>query len=419
MPWVGRGATIAGALLSTSSQATVRCYGTSTYDEEPVDMSAPTKVLILGAGFGGLELTARLSEAVSDKVQVTLIDQHEAFMFGFSKLDVLVGRRTLAEAWNPYRLITKPGVEFRQEKVTSIDPEQRRVVTDKATYEADVLVVALGADYDVAATPGLAEDGYEFYSHAGAERARGALAAFTGGAVVVGVLGPFFKCPGAPNEAALLVADVLAQRGLRASSTIHLVSPLSMPIPISKKTSAAIEAILASKGIEYVRSARVTRLDPERHVAQLDDGRELPYDLFLGIPVHKAPDVVLNSELAEDGWIPVDPRTFATRFPGVFAVGDVTSAPVPRAGGIAEGEAATVAEVLIAQLAGGEAPAAYDGASACYVELGGDLVARIDVNFLSYDTPVARLAGPTAGFVEEKQRWGAARAERWFGTPGS
>src|SRR5260370_30801260 len=122
--------------------------------------------------------------------------------------------------------MAKPGVEFRQETVASIDPERRRVVTDKAAYDADILVVALGADYDTAATPGLAEDGYEFYSVAGAERARDALAAFGGGAVVVAVLGPFFKCPGAPNETALLVNDYLVQRGLRDASSIHLVSPL-------------------------------------------------------------------------------------------------------------------------------------------------------------------------------------------------
>ena len=208
-------------------------------------------VVVLGAGFGGLELVTGLSEAVPDKVHITLIDKNDAFVFGFSKLDVMFGRRLASEVWNPYRAIDKPGVEFRQETVTSIDPERRRVVTDAATYDADILVVALGADYDVAATPGLAEDGFEFYSFAGAERARDALDGFNGGAVVVGVLGPFFKCPGAPNETALLLHDYLSQRGLRESSTIHLVSPLPMPIPISKRTSSAITAILEEHGIEY------------------------------------------------------------------------------------------------------------------------------------------------------------------------
>ena len=377
-----------------------------------------THVVILGAGFGGLELATRLAESVPDKVHVTLIDKSDAFMFGFSKLDVMFGRKTPSQVWLPYSDIAKPGVEFRQETVTSIDPEQRRVVTNVATYDADILVVALGADYDPGATPGLVEDGYEFYSHTGAERAGEALARFDGGAVVVGVLGPFFKCPGAPNETALMVHDLLARRGLRESSTIHLVSPMPMPIPISKKTSAAIVTILEEHGIEYWPSSLVTHLDPQTHVAHFNDGRELRYDLFLGIPVHIAPEVVRNSALSQDGWIPVDPGTFATRFPGVFAVGDVTSAPVPRAGGIAEGEAATVAEVLVAQLTGASAPPPYDGASACYVELGDDMVGRIDVNFLSYDTPVAKFTPPDAAMAEDKRQWGAVRRARWFGRGG-
>jgi sulfide:quinone oxidoreductase len=373
------------------------------------------QVVVLGAGFGGLELITGLSEAIPDKVQITLIDKNDAFMFGFSKLDVMFGRRQAHEVWNQYRTIDKPGVEFRQETVISIDPEHRRVITDAGTYDADILVVALGADYDVAATPGLAEDGYEFYSSAGAERARDALAAFNGGAVIVGVLGPFFKCPGAPVETALLVDHYLSKRGLRESSTIHLVNPMPAPIPISQRTSSALMAILEEHGVEYRPGSKVVRLDPEQHVAYVDDGRVLPYDLFLGIPVHRAPEVVVTSELAEDGWIPVDPATFATRFPNVFAIGDVTSAPVPRAGGIAEGEAATLAKVLISKLTNDRDPLPYDGAAACYVELGGDLVGRIDVNFLSYDTPVANFTAPNPALSEEKRQWESTRVHRWFG----
>lgn len=375
----------------------------------------PQHVVILGAGFGGLELATRLSEAVPDKARVTLIDKNEAFMFGFSKLDVMFGRVPMAQAWHSYRDVVKPSVEFKQETVTSIDPEHRRVVTSAGTYDADILVVALGADYDPGATPGLIEDGCEFYSTDGAHRARGVLEQFGGGAVVVSVLGPVFKCPGAPNETALMVHDYLSRRGLRDKSTIHLVTPMPMPIPISRKTSDAIIKILEDHGIEYWPQSKVTHLDPAAHVAHLADGRSLPYDLFLGIPVHCAPEVVVDSPLAEDGWIPVDPATFATRFPGVFAVGDVTSAPVPRAGAIAEGEASTVADVLIAQLTGGPEAAPYDGASSCYVELGDDLVGRIDVNFLSYDQPVAKFTAPSSALMDEKRQWGATRRDRWFG----
>jgi sulfide:quinone oxidoreductase len=375
------------------------------------------RVVILGAGFGGLELATRLSASVAEQVDVTVIDKSGAFIFGFTKLDVMFGRCELSQAWHSYEQLRKPSVTFRQETVTAIDGANRRVTTNVGIYDADVLVVALGADYDVDATPGLAEGGFEFYTPAGADRARQALERFEGGTVVIGVLGQFFKCPGAPNEAALLVSTYLSQRGLRERSSIHLVSPLSKPIPISERTSRSIISVLEEHDILYSPSTQVLSLDPHTRVAHLSDGRELAYDLFLGIPVHCAPQVVADSDLVENGWIPVDPATFATKFEGVYAVGDVTSAPVPRAGGIAEGEAASLADALIAQVRGSAAPPPYDGAAACYVELGDGMAGRIDVNFLAYDTPVARFNGPNTALLEDKRLWGEERVARWFGAP--
>ncbi len=163
-------------------------------------------VVILGAGFGGLELATRLSESLVEDVRVTLIDQSDSFSFGFSKLDVLLGRKTAAEVMLHYRDISKEGVEFRQERVESIDPERRRVTTDSGSYDADVLAVALGADYDFAATPGFEEGGLEYYSVPGAERMRDALPGFDSGTILIGILGHPFKCPPAPFEGALLAA---------------------------------------------------------------------------------------------------------------------------------------------------------------------------------------------------------------------
>jgi sulfide:quinone oxidoreductase len=164
-------------------------------------------VLILGAGFAGLELAARLSESLSDEARVTLIDQNDGFSFGFSKLDVMFGRKAASDIWLPYRDIPKRGVEFRQESVTSIDPESGQVTTDGGSYEADLLAVALGADYDMAATPGLGERGFEYYSVAGAERLSGVLPEFDSGRVLIGILSHPFKCPPAPFEGALLLHD--------------------------------------------------------------------------------------------------------------------------------------------------------------------------------------------------------------------
>ena len=164
-------------------------------------------------------------------------------------------------------------------------------MTDLDTYEADVLVVALGADYDLAATPGLVEAGNEFYSVAGAEVLRDVLPSFRSGTAIVGVCGPPFKCPPAPSEAALLLDEYLRERGVRDDVRIQVVMPFGSADP-------AVARDLGGDPRE-VRRARhrvrarppVAALDPATHEAVLDDGTRLPYDLFLGIPVHRAPAV--------------------------------------------------------------------------------------------------------------------------------
>ncbi|HMU95116.1 MAG TPA: FAD-dependent oxidoreductase, partial [Anaerolineales bacterium] len=237
------------------------------------------RVVVLGAGFGGLELSTILSDALGDELDLTLIDRNDSFYFGFSKFDVMFGNKTPDAVRIAYRNIDKRGVTFRQETVKAIDPVTRRVTTDKATYEADVLVIALGADYDIAHTPGLAEAGNEFYSFAGAERLRSVLPAFNKGRVIVGVTSTPFKCPPAPSEAALLTHDYLTERGIRADCEISLVMPFGIPIPPSPETSAALMAAFKERGIRFVPNRLVRALDGARRVAILDNGDEMPYDL--------------------------------------------------------------------------------------------------------------------------------------------
>jgi sulfide:quinone oxidoreductase len=377
----------------------------------------PCRVVILGAGFAGLELATRLSEGLAENVRITLIDKNDSFVFGFSKLDVMFGSAALEDVRYPYSMIVNPVIDFRQETVLSIDPSHKLVVTNAGSYEADVLVIALGADTVPAATPGLVRFGDEFYSPEGAARIAGRLEQFRSGVAVIGVLGPFFKCPPAPNEAALMLHQYLTDRGIRDAVTIHLVSPLSSPIPISEETSAAIVSMLTDRGIHYWPNTRISRVDGTNRMLHMDDGRTLRYDLLLGVPVHQAPAVVGAAGLTDDGWIPVDPATFATRFDHVYAVGDITNAPVPRAGSIAEGEAATLADVLIAELTGAPAPPPYAGDAICYIETGRQGVARVDVNFLSQAVPTARFQAPSASFSREKRGSAAFRARRWFGAP--
>jgi sulfide:quinone oxidoreductase len=373
------------------------------------------KVVVLGAGFGGLELSTILSDTFAGDLDLTLIDRSDHFVFGYSKLDIMFDRETPEAVRLYYRNIVKPGVRFRQESITAIDPVARKVTTDAGVYEADVLVIALGADYDLDATPGLAEGGNEFYSVRGAERLREVLPTFTQGRAIVGVTSTPFKCPPAPSEATLLLNDYLTNRGVRDACEISLVMPFGIPIPPSPDASRALLSAFAERNITFVANRLVRALDPTRRVAILDDESQMPFELFLGIPKHCVPDVVATSGLTENGWIPVDPTNLKTRFPGVYAIGDVTSVGTPKAGVFSEGAARIVAGSLIAEFQGGDAPAAYAGAGSCYVEFGANRVGRVDVDFLSGPSPTGSFLDPSVGLVREKEHFGASRQQRWFG----
>jgi sulfide:quinone oxidoreductase len=372
-------------------------------------------VLILGAGFAGLELAARLSDTLADTVRVTLLDRNDSFHFGFSKLDVLLGRRAPDDVRLHYRDIAKEGVEFRQESVTQIEPETRRVTTEAGDYEADILVVALGAEYDFAATPGFEEGGFEYYSLAGAERLRDALPDFDSGTILISVLGHPFKCPPAPFEGAFLLHDRLLQRGIRDDVQIRMTFPMAAPVPVTAEVSQMFSRALDERGIEYAPKQLVASLDARKREAQLASGESVPYDLFVGIPVHRVPEVVARSGLAVDGWVPVDHANLATRFPGVYALGDVAGLPIAKAGVFAEAAARVVADDIAARLAGGEPPRPFEGTGNCYVEFGDGIVGKVEANFLGGPAPTARLVGPSRELAAEKEAFGSTRRARWFG----
>ena len=373
------------------------------------------RVLILGAGFGGLEVTASLSERFGTAVDITLIDQSEHFVFGFSKLDVMFGKLTSAEVSHPYSRINKPGVRFVRTTVRAIDPVARSVETDAGTFDADFLVIALGADLDPAATPGLLEDGHEYYTNSGAFAAREVIANFGGGRVVIGVTSAPFKCPPAPSETALLMHEYLTKRGLRANSEIALVMPLPAPVPPVPTASDAILAAFGERGIEWHPQQMITRLDPDKHEVIFADGSAMPYDLFLGVPKHVVPTVIAESGLATNGWVKVDGLTLHTDYPNVFAIGDATSVGTPKAGVFSEGQAAVVADAITASIRSESSSAVYDGNGVCYMEFGDRRAARVDVTFASGQSPFGSFDTPTEAIATQKHEYGASRIQRWIG----
>ncbi len=373
------------------------------------------RVVVLGAGFGGLELTTILADKLGDRLELTLIDKNESFYFGFSKFDVMFGHKSTEAVKHYYRDIVKPGVHFRQEIVSGIDPVARRVTTNHGIYQADVLVVALGADYDMGATPGLAEGGNEFYSMEGAEQLRDVLPRFSKGKVIVGVCSAPFKCPPAPSEAALLMHDYLVKRGIRNECEISIIMPFGLPIPPSPDTSKALLAAFAERNIAFIPKHNISAIDPSRKVAILDDGTEMPFDLILGIPKHRVPDVVAKSGMTAGGnWIPVDKTNLKTQFPGVYAIGDVNGVGTPKAGVFAEGAAKIAAATIIAEFERGDLPSPYKGDGTCYVEFGDGRVGKVNVDFFSGPSPFGTYTEASTELVADKEYFGSSRVARWF-----
>jgi len=372
------------------------------------------RIVVLGAGFGGLELTTLLSEAMGDGIDVTLIDKSDSFIFGFSKLDVMFGLKQPEAVRLPYASVAKPGVRMLKRTVTAIDPQSRRVVTNDGVFDADYLIVALGAEYDFDATPGLSGTN-EFYSVPGAERLRDVLPGFRKGRAMVGVCGAPYKCPPAPSECVLMLHDYLVRQGVREACEISLVLPLGSPVPPSPDTSRALLAAFAERGIKFIPGRRVALVDNARNVAILDDGSEMPFELFLGVPKHRVPPVVLESGMSENGWIPVNPRTLETKYENVYAVGDGANTGTPKAGVFAEGAARAVASALIAKLRQRGSGTLYDGFGTCYIEFGGGRIGKVEVDFFSGPSPTGNYYEPSVALRADKEMFGSSRGSRWFG----
>jgi sulfide:quinone oxidoreductase len=231
------------------------------------------------------------------------------------------------------------------------------------------------------------------------------------------VLGQPFKCPPAPFEGAFLLHEHFTQRGIRDSVEITSTFPMQRPVPVTGDVSQMFRDGLAKRGIKELPEHLVTSIDPATRTARLASGEALPYDLFVGIPVHRAPDPLPASGLAVNGWVPVDQTNLRTQFPQVYAIGDVCTGPrtVPKAGIFAESAALVVADDIAAAMSGEEPPSPYEGSGVCYAEFGEGLVSKVEVSFLREAAPAAERYEPSRAYAAEKQEFGASRRARWFG----
>jgi len=359
--------------------------------------------LVLGAGLGGMVAAHALRRLLPRGERVVLVEREAQHVFPPSLLWLMVGKRAPGDISRPCEHAARPGIEFIRGAVTAIDPAAKTVRVAGETLRGDAVVIALGAEYAAEAIPGLAEAGLCLYTFAGASAIRDALARFAAGKIVLVTATPQYKCPAAPYEAALLVDSYLRERGRRDKVTIDFYAAEPGPMMVAgAAVSAGVRGMVESRGIAYRPEHQVKSVDPAQRRIEFANASSTEFDLLLYVPPHRAPEAVRAAGLANDsGWIPVDRHTLETRFPGVYAIGDVTviplkmGRPLPKAGVFAHGQARIVAHNIAASWTGRRRARRFEGEGMCFIETGGARAGMGSGNFYAEPLPEVKLHAPS------------------------
>jgi len=379
-------------------------------------------VLILGGGVGGLVAANRLRAQLPDEHRVVLVERDAAFVFAPSLLWLMTGDRTADKISRPLARLERKGIELVLGEIQKIDVERREAVVDGRTLAGDYLVIALGAELAPETIPGLEQAGHSFYSLAGAEALRDALASFTGGRLVVLTAAPAYKCPAAPYEAAMLLEHNCRKRKIRDKTQIDLFAAEPGPMGVAgPEVSKGVRQMVEGKGIDYHPEHQIAEVDPAARRLKFKNGVEASYDLLAYVAPHRAPRVVRESGLVgETGWIAVDRHTMATKRERVFAIGDVVGIPLtlgkplPKAGVFAHAEAEVVATNIVRAITGKGQSASFNGEGECFVETGDGQAGYGKGDFYGEPLPQVKLHPPGrrwhAGKVLFEKYW----LKRWF-----
>ena len=360
-------------------------------------------VIVLGAGLGGLVAAETLRKLLPDSDRVIAVDRAARHFFPPSLLWLMVGDRKPEDFTRSFDRLANRGVELRRGNVTRVDPVRREVEIDGQSFAADVLVIALGADYAPEAISGLAAGGLNIYTLEGAGAIHDALDRFEGGRIVILTAAPMYKCPAAPYEAALLVDAFLRKHGHCDRTTIEFFAAEPRPMFVAgPEVGAAIRGMVEAQGVAYHPEHQVNEVDPAARRITFANGTTAKYDLLFYVPPHRAPAVVREAGLTnEAGWIPVDRHTLQTQFEGVYAIGDITAIPLkmgrplPKAGVFAHGQAEVVAHNIAHAWTGLGTPRKFTGEGLCFIETGNARAGIGKGNFYAEPTPRVKMHGPS------------------------
>jgi len=376
------------------------------------------RVLVLGAGFGGIAAATALRAHLNPDDDLVLVDRADDFAMGLRKTWAILGISPIAYGTRSLATLSQRGIRAVRGTVESIDAAQRSAVIDGKAYEADALVIALGAAQVTDAVPGLAEHGHIAWDRHHVEQIHAVVDEFRGGRVAVGIFGMPYPCPPAPYELALLLAERLDARGIEAEVTVFGPAPITLPI-LGAAGCALLDQRLEERGIAYLGDRVATAVSAG--AVQFADGDRLAFDLLLAVPPYRCPSVLVESALAPaGGWVQVDRSTLETAHADVYAIGDATGIglangmSLPKAGIFAEKEGEVVAARIAARLRGETPTATYTGEGACFVEMGGGEASIISGEFFA-DPPAAILSPPSVNQRADKERFEMERLERWFG----
>lgn len=385
----------------------------------------PKRVVILGAGFGGLTVATELDHlATTRKVHITLIDRKAEFQMGFAPQWVLAGRRKAEDGRRSYQMIAARRTNFMQAEVMAIDPVLKTVSTKSSQVAYDFLIIALGAEMAPELLPGLPGPAHDLHDMASVVEFKAALEKLEKGTVAIAVSSLPFKCPPSPYEYALIVDELLRKRGLRPKVRVVLTTPEPQPMPVAgKAVGDAVKAMLTARGIDYRPNHKPTAFDSKTKRITYENGAQLACDLIGAVYPQRAPKIVRDASLTDaSGFIPADLNSFQTSIPGIFAIGDCASfklpdgRPHPKAGTFSEAQALVLAKQIGALALGGGELARYTGTGVCYVDAGGDVAAPAEANLLAQGGPQFVLNPPTKEGLQRKKQFEAERLKRWFGS---
>jgi len=381
-------------------------------------MSAGKTVLVLGAGVGGIVAAMRLRRLLPHAHRVVVVDGEVDHVYSPSLLWLMIGDRDAGVISRPLARLQRRGVELVHGMIERIEPAERRVRVNGSDLAGDYMIVALGAEYAPDSVPGLAAAGHNFYTLAGAASLHAALARFGSGRIAVLVASMPYKCPAAPNEAAMLIEYDCRRRGVRKNVQVDLYTPEPGPMPVAgPQVSAALRQMIEARGIGYHPGHGVASVDAGERRLVFASGASADFDLLAYVPPHRAPKVVRDAGMCgESGWIAVDRGTLQTQSPGVCAVGDVTGImlasvgkPLPKAGVFAHNQAEVVAHNIATAITGRGATRQFGGEGECFVETGDGKAGFGSGNFYADPAPQITLRTPSTLL-----HWGKVAFEKYW-----